>query len=69
MTVFSLFFFGGGGGELQMTFKKIKTACGLDWGKLRRKQYNITIDPYLIENLYTVQPKPFYLRHTQTLPR
>lgn len=34
------FFFlwgGGGGGELQMTFKKIKTACGLDWGKLRRK--------------------------------
>lgn len=31
------FFVGGGGGELQMTFKKIKTACGLDWGKLRRK--------------------------------
>ena len=26
-----------GGGELQLTFKKIKTACGLDWGKLRRK--------------------------------
>ena len=33
----SVFFFLGGGGELQMTFKKIKTACGLDWGKLRRK--------------------------------
>ena len=34
---FQFVFFLGGGGELQMTFKKIKTACGLDWGKLRRK--------------------------------
>ena len=34
---FVFFFWGGGGEELQMTFKKIKTACGLDWGKLRRK--------------------------------
>ena len=34
--LFCVFFGGGVGGELQMTFKKNQD-CGLDWGKLRRK--------------------------------
>ena len=33
-----VFFLGGGGGEkCKWILKKNKTACGLDWGKLRRK--------------------------------
>ena len=41
---FVFFFLGGGGGgggggreNCKWLLKKIKTACGLDWGKLRRK--------------------------------